>query len=120
MQEFHSGGIECFSSELDDRVYIYLKLFILLNADDKVILSESPEGLQSCLNLYNDYCNQWKLQVNVNKSKIVVFAKGRQARYNFTLNDSALEVVREYNYLGILFSRTGTFNATKKHLAAES
>ncbi|MCW4346540.1 MAG: reverse transcriptase domain-containing protein [Candidatus Thiodiazotropha endolucinida] len=120
MHEFPSGGIECFSAELDDRVYIYLKLFILLYADDTVILGESSEGLQTCLNLYNDYCNQWKLQINIDKSKIVIFAKGRQARYDFTLNNEKLDVVSEYKYLGILFSRTGTFNAAKKHLAAQA
>ena len=83
---FHNdlnGGIECSSSNLDNAVHIYFKLFILLNADDTVLMSESPNGLQSALNVYNDYCKEWKLTVNINKSKVVIFSKGRQTNYSF-------------------------------------
>ena len=48
-----TSGIECESSELDHTVTIYLKLFILLYADDTVIFSESKEGLQAALNTYS-------------------------------------------------------------------
>ena len=56
-------GIECLSSEFDDTVYLYVKLFILLYAYDTVILSDSSEGLQTALNLYSQYCAIWKLNV---------------------------------------------------------
>ena len=32
----------------------------------------------------------------------------------FTLNGSELEIVNEFNYLGILFNRTGNFNKAIK------
>ena len=60
-------GIECFSSKFDDAVHLYVKIFILLYADDTVILSDSSEGLQTALNLYSQYCTIWKLNVNMNK-----------------------------------------------------
>jgi hypothetical protein len=53
----------------------YLRIFIILYADDTVILSESAEGLQEALSAFEKYCNIWKLTVNTNKSKIVVFSK---------------------------------------------
>ena len=53
-----NGGTECSSSNLDNAAYVYFKLFILLYADDTVIMSESPNGLQSALNVYNDYRKQ--------------------------------------------------------------
>ena len=65
---------------------------ISLYADDTVIMSESPNGLQSALNVYNDYCKQWKLTVNITKSKVVIFSKGRQANYSFVLNDQNLDL----------------------------
>ena len=45
LQEFFfhnypNGGIECLSSEFGDTVYFYVKLFILLYAEDTVILSD--------------------------------------------------------------------------------
>ena len=36
-------------SDLDDTVYIYVKTFLLMYAEDTVILSETPEGLQTAL-----------------------------------------------------------------------
>ena len=50
------GGVECLSSNLDEEVYIYLQLFILLYADDTVVMRESSNVLQNALNTYNDYC----------------------------------------------------------------
>ena len=76
---FHNdlyGGIECLSFNLDNEVHIYFKLFIPLYADGTVIMSESSNGLQSALTVYNDYCKQWKLTVNINKSKVVIFFQG--------------------------------------------
>ena len=50
-----------------------LNLFLILYADDTVIISESAEGLQKQLNDLYDYCNEWKLKVNTLKTKIVIF-----------------------------------------------
>ena len=41
-----------------------IKIFLLLYADDIVIFSRSPEGLQDGLNQFETYCKRWKLQVN--------------------------------------------------------
>ena len=53
-----------------------LKLFLLLYADDIVIFSETDEGLQSGLDILYKYCQTWKLKVNINKTKVIVFRKG--------------------------------------------
>ena len=71
------GGAECLSSNLDDEVYIYFQLFFLLYADDTVVMSESSNGLQNALDTYNDHCKEWKLTVNMKKSKVVIFAKDK-------------------------------------------
>lgn len=83
-------------------------------------LSDSSHGLQTALSWYNEHCTLWKLTVNVNKSNVVVFSKGRPGSYSFKLNNYNLEVVREYKYLGILFSRSGSFFVAKKHLANQA
>lgn len=49
-------------------------------ADDMVIFSESIAGLQSLLDQLTYYCSTWKLHINVNKSKIVVFRKGGRVK----------------------------------------
>jgi hypothetical protein len=54
---------------------MYLKLFLLLYADDTVIFDESAEDLQTAFNIFEEYSSEWKLSINVSKTKIVVFSK---------------------------------------------
>lgn len=113
------NGINCAKHVSDDCLTKYLKLFMLLYADDTVIVSETEQDLQQALNLYEQYCDLWKLSLNTSKTKILVFSKGRQKQYNFFFKTDRLEVVNEYKYLGILFSRSGSFNNAKKHIAKQ-
>lgn len=57
-------------------IVVYLKLYVLLYADDTVVLAESPVELQQALDAMYQYCNLWKLNVNTDKTKIVIFFKG--------------------------------------------
>ena len=107
------NGISVQSNE-ENALPQYLKLFIMLYADDTIILAETANDLQNALDAYNSYCTNWKLTINTTKSKIVVFSKGRPSNFNFTLNNQPLETVNEYKYLGVLFSRTGSFYKNKK------
>ena len=54
---------------------MYYKLFVILYADDTVILSENKDGLQKALDIFESYCEIWKLQVNVNKTKVMMFCE---------------------------------------------
>ena len=68
---------EMFVSEGYDGLDIDMfKIFMLLYADDIVLFAKSAEELQEGLNLLHGYCIKWKLKINVNKTKIVVFRKG--------------------------------------------
>ena len=49
----------------------------LLYADDLVILSESPTGLQHCINALDNYCEKWRLNINIKKTKALKL-KGKQ------------------------------------------
>ena len=52
------------------------KMFLLLYADDAVRFSETREDLQHGIDILYDYCKRWRLEVNIQKTKIVVFSKG--------------------------------------------
>jgi hypothetical protein len=54
---------------------MYLKLFLLLHADDTVMVAESAEELQLPLNIFEKYCSAWRLSIHVSKTKIVVLFK---------------------------------------------
>ena len=57
-----------------------LNRYLLLYADDIVLFGKTPEDLQHALTILENYCNRWKLTVNTNKTKIVVFKKGGGCR----------------------------------------
>ena len=84
-----------------------LKLFQILYADDAVVFRTSPTALQSILNDLYNYCNTWGLKINVNKTKTMIFERGRSTNHNFTLNNIKLENVSSFKYLGVHFSKMG-------------
>ena len=104
-----------------DDSHVFLKLLILLYADDTVILSDDESSLQFAMNVFEEYCKEWHLTVNINKTKVVIFSRGRQNKnYNFTYKDNIIEVVEEYKYLGIFFGRSGSCVSAKKHIAEQA
>ena len=116
---FQSPCIRVREHPSDETLLIYLKVFILLYADDPAILADSADDLQQALNIYADYCEFWRLTLNQQKSKVLIFSKGKLPNYSFELNNSTLEIVKEYKYLGILFSKNNSFLATKKQIAEQ-
>ena len=89
------------------QIYIILLLF----ADDMVLFSETRQGLQQGLNRLHDYCVDWGLSVNANKTKCLVFKKGGKAnaRDKWFYNNEPLETVSSFKYLGFIFSSSGKF-----------
>ena len=93
------------------------KLNCLMYADDLVLLSESPEGLQQCLTNLYDYCQIWGLEVNVKKTKSIIFNKtGRIVPASFRISDDIIDNVKNYSYLGVNFSNSGSFTFAKQTL----
>ena len=93
------------------------QLFMLLYADDAVVFSKSPEGLQSILNDLELYCRTWGLNINISKTKVMIFEKGRHTTYGFYLNNKKLELVTSFKYLGIHFFKNGNWFRTQKRIA---
>ncbi len=80
----------------------------LLWADDILLLSTSKEGLQAKLNNLADYCKENKLDVNTDKTKVMIFSKtGRLLKDKFYFKKETLENVREYKYLGFIVTPSG-------------
>ena len=88
-----------------------LSVYLLMFADDAVIFSDSIDGLQSSLNNLESYCLKWNLNVNVDKTKIVVFRNGGVLGINekWTYGGEEIEIVNSFNYLGMVLSSGGTY-----------
>ena len=117
MTSKNAQGIKSIPEDFENDWQIYVKLFIILYAEDTVLLAESVAELHSELNYFYEYCEKWNLKVNTNKSKVMVFSKGRlPINLNFKMNNIELEIVGEFIYLGTMFQRTGSFKKKKKIL----
>ena len=105
----------------NENMFIYIKLLILLFADDTVIFATNKEELQVALNVFEQYCDKWRLTVNISKTKIMIFSGDRPpANLHFYFKGIEIEIVSEFKYLGIFLARTGSFLKTKKHIADQA
>ncbi len=58
----------------------------LLYADDLVLLSPTAEGLQHSLALLEQYCEEWALTVNLDKTRVMVFQKKARSQGNIPVH----------------------------------
>jgi hypothetical protein len=60
-----------------------------------VNFAETEISLQKGLDLLFYYCMKWKLTINVEKAKVIVFRKGGTNRrnMNFTYNDHTVDII---------------------------
>ncbi len=84
---------------------------LMMYADDMILISDEPENLQILLNVLYEYCETWKLNVNLNKSNILVCNNGNRAvDREWYYGDNVLELCHVYTYLGVLFTDNGVNN----------
>ena len=106
-------------SDPSDELHILFQIIALLYADDTIIMSDNPHKLQESLNSFENYCKQWKLNINTDKTKIVIFGSNAK-NHQFTLENKTIEIVTTYKYLGAYFNRSCSFLSTRKHLAQQA
>ena len=100
---------------LNEEIDVFKKLFILLYADDTIIFAETPEKLQSGLNRVKQYCDRWKLKLNSNKCKVIIFSRGKvRVHPNFKIGDDVLEVVSDFVYLGMKLNYNNRMKVAQK------
>ena len=112
------NGLDSLSSDLLDKLDVFLKLYVLLYADDTIIMAETPEELQKALDKLTSYCEKWSLKINISKSNIIIFSAGKVKKYpKFYVDQKEIKVVEDYVYLGVNFHYNGSFkNAIKKQI----
>ena len=77
----------------------------LMYADDLIILSDSEVGLQRQINKMSGYCKKWKLDINIKKTKVMVFNRGNKLlKSEVRYENKILESVKVIKYLGFTLS----------------
>lgn len=99
---------------MPESVIIYLLMF----ADDIVLISDTVTGLQNQLNVLLEESCKLGLMVNSDKTKIVVFRNGGflAEHEKWFLGEKRLDVVKEFKYLGAVFSTRLSFKTMQTDL----
>ena len=86
-------------------------------ADDTVVLAEAPNDLQISLNSMAEYCKDWKLSINVTRTHVMTFSRGKITNKNtFYFEEIDLVNTDSYKYLGIIFNYNGKYWVAKQDL----
>ena len=91
----------------------------LLWADDLLLVSKTPTGLQNCIDKMNNFYADLGLQINIKKTKVVIFNKrglSLEKKYQFFLEGENLEITNQYQYLGIKLRPSGSLKISTEEL----
>ena len=105
----------------DDTVNVNnILIYLILFADDTVLFGKSPELLQELLDKLLKYCHKWNIEVNTEKTKVIVFRNGWQpVSARFFYDNKELEIVNSCIYLGMMFYFNGKFVQTQKRVSQQ-
>ena len=90
-----------------------VQLYLMLYTDDSLFLSDNAVSFQNGINAIHDYCSLWNLQLNTEKTKIVVFRHFNcrlDNNMSFKYGNVPLEIVDSMEYLGCLVHYSGKWS----------
>ena len=97
------------------------KVQLLLFTDDVVLLADSIKELQELIDRLAEYCKTWKLNINVDKTKVVIFNRKQYVHQVLLILDNMkLEFVPSYKYLRFILSSNGSFKPAISILAKQA
>jgi hypothetical protein len=86
-----------------------------LYADDLILIAKSALGLQEHLCSLENFCRRVGMQVNISKTKVVVFSnKRKHNQHKFYFEGNILEEFADYKYLGIDFNENLSWDGCRK------
>ncbi|KAK2183495.1 hypothetical protein NP493_310g02027 [Ridgeia piscesae] len=96
----------------NDGITGMLSVFVFIYANDTVMLTENEHANQRNVDLLNEYCICNKPNVNISKTRMMVFARSMTRIRNirtFKFGNTDLDQVEDYIYLGICFNWNRSF-----------
>ena len=91
-------------------------------ADDLILFSDSREDLQKQMDKLENYCKQWKLEINNKKTKVMIFNRGNKLINNtFVFKNVRIETVKIFKYLGFtITAKNCSFEKTVEDLSIKA
>ena len=91
----------------------------LLWADDLLLVSKTPTGLQNCIDKMHKFYESLGLQINIKKTKVIIFNRRGltlERKYQFFLKGAKLEITNQYQYPGIKLRPSGSLKISTEEL----
>ena len=91
----------------------------LLWADDLLLVSQTADGLQKCIDKMSTIYTKLGLEINLKKTKVIIFNKRGitlENKFNFYLNGTKLVITDQYQYLGIKLRPSGSLKLSTEEL----
>jgi len=104
----------------DDNLFQFIKILVLLYADDMILMSDNPTSLQKSLNDFVNYCQEWKLEMIIDKTKAMTFGARTNRNSVLKIGSTPIEHVSSYKYLGCNFAKSGSFLTIRRHLVNQA
>ena len=88
-------------------------------------LDYTEEGLQRNIDKVHEYCRQWGLVINTDKSKVMAFSKERitginKNKFRFVIGNDDIEYVSQYKYLCVIFTSNAKFSVAENTLSMKA
>lgn len=118
LQELHDSELGVFYGYGRDE-----RISCLAYADDLVLIASSSEKLQCELNILQKFCSKWRLNVNTEKTKVMIFrhnASCKKTTCDVFYGGLPIEQVAEYKYLGVIFDATSSYKRCMESLGSSS
>lgn len=101
-----------------------VEILLLAYADDIVLFADSYVYMKKIIQALFEYCIINELEVNVNKTKVILFQKGghghKKKHAPFLFGNRTIEYVKEYVYLGMCFTQTAVYSKATESVVRKS
>ena len=65
--------------------------------------------------MFFEYSELWHLNINYDKTKIIIFGTRRDQNFDFHLSGHQIDICTDVKYLGAIFSKNRHFYQARKH-----
>ena len=76
-------------------------------ADDTVIVATTEKDIQNLLDVVNEKGQKFNVEMNVEKTKVLVISRDQNTRANLQLNGQVIEQVECFKFLGSIITDDG-------------
>ena len=92
----------------------------LMYADDLLVISPSPEGLQHSINVIQKHAEEWKLNTKKIQNHHIQWERQNKNKETFKYGNELLHIVDKQTYLGIEMNSSGRYTYAREILSKKA